>query len=237
MNPKRNEQPDCKHCQSRHYSVFCTLTEDYLTELNINKVCNVYKKGQIIFTEGNRPLGLFCINAGKVKISKLGNDGREQIVRFAKDGDIIGYRAILSNENYTASATTLDETAICFIPRDIFLTFLQHDAAYAMRIMKLLSGDLKNAETKMTELAQKPVKERVAEVLLMLKEFYGYEKDNATINVMLTREDLANIVGTATETLIRLLSEFKYDRIIDLDGKKIKIINPNKLIKTANLMD
>lgn len=234
---KVNEQPLCEQCQSRHSSIFCSLTDEHLGELSLNKVCNQYRKGQIIFSEGNRPLGLFCVNKGKVKISRTGNEGREQIVRFAREGDIIGYRALLSGENYTGTATTLDDSSICFIPRDIVMNLLNQNAEMAMRIMKLLSSDLKNAESRMTELAQKPVRERVAEVILMLKEFYGTEKDNSTINISLTREDLANIVGTATETLIRLLSEFRHEKLIDLTGKKIKVLNNQALIKCANISD
>lgn len=237
MGNKIFEQPNCKHCQSRHHSVFCVLMDDDLTELNINKVCNVYKKGQTIFSEGNRPLGVFCINQGKVKISKMGNEGREHIVRFAKDGDLIGYRAILSNENYTASALALDDTSICYIPKDVFLMLLQKNKRLSMQIIQLLSSNLKFAENKMTELAQKPVRERLAEVLLMLKEFYGLEKDNATINVQFSREDLANIIGTAMETVIRLLADFKKDKLVDLDGKKIKLLNPIKILKIANIAD
>lgn len=234
---KNPEYPDCKNCGKRHQSVFCNLNAEHLTELNINKNYNFIKKGQVIFSEGNRPLGLYCIYSGKVKISKSGEEGRDHIVRFAKNGDIIGYRAILSGENYTASAIALDDSEICFIPKDIFLGLVQSGSDLSIKIMKLLSKDLKTAESKMTELAQKPVRERIAEILLMLKEFYGFEKDNATLNVILSREDLANIVGTATETLIRLLSDYRQQKIIDLQGKKIKILNLSKLTNIANLID
>jgi CRP/FNR family transcriptional regulator len=103
--------------------------------------------------------------------------------------------------------------------------------------MKLLSDDLRKAEMSITHLAQKPVRERLAEALLFIKETYGFEDDNATINLKLSREELANLVGTATETVIRLLSEFKSDRIISLEGKKIKILNLQELVHTANLDD
>jgi CRP/FNR family transcriptional regulator len=104
-----------------------------------------------------------------------------------------------------------------------------------MEILKMLSIELRKAEQMITDLAQKPVRERMAEALLFLKETYGFEADNQTINVVLSREDIANLVGTATETAIRLLSEFKHDAIVAFEGKKIKLINMDKLIHIANL--
>ena len=103
--------------------------------------------------------------------------------------------------------------------------------------MQLLSQDLKLAEHRITELAQKPVRERMAETILMLKEFYGYEADNKTINALISREDIANITGTATETAIRVLSDFRNERMIDLKAKKIRILNTNMLLKAANVFD
>jgi CRP/FNR family transcriptional regulator len=114
---------------------------------------------------------------------------------------------------------------------------LQKDGVLSMEIMKLLSDDLRKAETSITHLAQKPVRERLAEALLFIKETYGFEEDNITINLKLSREELANLVGTATETVIRLLSEFKSDNMIALEGKKIKIIDLDELVQTANIDD
>jgi CRP/FNR family transcriptional regulator len=166
----------------------------------------------------------------------MGDEGKEQIVRLAKSGDIVGYKALLSGDRYSATATALEDCNVCFIPREIFLVILQKDAALSFEMMKVLSDELKKAEEKITHLAQKPVRERVAETILFLKETYGLYADNH-VNVSLTREEIANLVGTATETAIRLLSEFNKDHIIELSGKKIKILDQNKLIKTANLFD
>nr|MBP6660142.1 Crp/Fnr family transcriptional regulator [Chitinophagales bacterium] len=163
-------------------------------------------------------------------------EGKEQIVRMAKPGDIIGYKALLSGDRYSATAAALEDCNVCFIPREIFLVILQKDASLSFEMMKLLSNELKRAEEKITHLAQKPVRERVAETILFLKETYGLDTENQ-INVALSREEIANLVGTATETAIRLLSEFNKDHIIELNGKKIKILDQNKLVKTANLFD
>lgn len=194
-----------------------------------------FKKGQVIFSEGGHPLGLFCINDGKVKIEHSGVDGKEQIVRMAKGGDVLGYRALLSNERYNASAVALDDTDVCFIPKDPFFNVLKTSPGLSLDIIKMLSSELRKAEETITDLAQKPVRERMAEALLFLKETYGFEEDGQTINVILSREDIANLVGTATETAIRLLSEFKKDGIVESVGKKLRIANIEKLIKTANI--
>ncbi|HQV00201.1 MAG: Crp/Fnr family transcriptional regulator [Bacteroidia bacterium] len=234
---KNNPHPECHQCQVRFKSVFCDLGKEDLDTINNNKGCNTYQKGQIIFYEDAIPHGLFCINNGKVKVSQAGEAGKEQIVRLAKEGDILGYRALLSGEKYSCSATALDTTSICFIPKQTFFGLIDKNANLSKEILKLLSHDLRKAEHKITDLAQKPVRERLAEALLFLKETYGLEPDDATLDVVLSREEIANIVGTATETTIRLLSEFKQDKMIDLKGKKITFLNLPSLIKTANIND
>lgn len=230
------EHVDCKHCSNRFNSVFCKTEHDRMQEIEALKICSSFKKGESIFREGSYASGVYCINAGKIKLAMMGSEGKEQIVRMAKPGDIIGYKALLSGDRYSATATAIEDCNICFIPREIFLVILQKDASLSFEMMKLLSNELKHAEEKITHLAQKPVRERVAETILFLKETYGIDKDNQ-INILLTREEIANLVGTATETAIRLLSEFNKEHIIELSGKKIKILDSDKLVRTANLYD
>jgi CRP/FNR family transcriptional regulator len=227
----------CQACESRLSSVFGKAKKEHLEEINIQKVCNVYKKGQTIFHEGAHPFGVYCVNTGKVKLSHLGDDGKEQIIRLLREGDITGYRALLSGDRYGASAIALEDTHVCFIPKELFISTLKNDAGLAFELMKLLSDELHRAELQVTHLAQKPVRERLAETLLFIKETYGYEEDGVTLNIRFSREEIANLVGTATESTIRLLSEFKKDGIVELEGKKIKILKQSELIRTANLQD
>ncbi len=231
------DHTQCQYCAHRFTSVLCKAKSEFLEEINLQKVCNTYKKGQVIFHEGAYPFGVYCINEGKIKLSHLGDDGKEHITRLLKGGDIMGYRALLSGDRYGSSAIALEDTQVCFVPKDLFVHALKHDAGLAFEMMKMLSDELHKAEVKITHLAQKPVRERLAETLLFIKETYGFEQDGTTLNVRLSREEIANLVGTATESTIRLLSEFKKDGIIDLDGKRIRIMKVKDLVRTANLQD
>lgn len=232
-----SDQTECRFCNKYLGEIFSAATPEHLAEITNAKECKVYRKGQVIFHEGAHPYGIYSINTGKVKLSHSGDEGREQIIRLVKPGDLIGYKALIDNEPYTATATVLEDSAVCFIPRDIFLQVLQTNAALSLKMMQILTSELRRAETKITHLAQKPVRERLAETLLTLKETYGLEEDEQTINVTLSREEIANLVGTATESAIRLLSEFKKEKVIDLTGKKIRILRLQQLIKMANLQD
>jgi CRP/FNR family transcriptional regulator len=227
----------CQSCAQRFTSVFCKAKQEFITEINEQKICNIYKKGQTLFNEGSYPFGVYCINDGKVKLSHLGDDGKEQIIRLLRGGDVLGYRALLSGERYSASAIALEDTQVCFIPKELFISVLKNDTGLAFEMMKLLSDELHKAEVKLTHLAQKPIRERLAETLLFIKETYGFEADGITLSVRLSREEIANLVGTATGSTIRLLSEFKKDGMVELDVKKIKILRQKELIKTANLQD
>jgi len=234
---KKFQPPSCETCKSRFDSVFCMLDEEELGSLSNSKHCNYYLRGQTIFNEGNQPMGLFCINTGKVKLSQAGFEGKEQIIRLAKDSDILGYRALISGEAYSATATVIEDSKICLIPKDVFYELVQHNSKMTSGIMKLLADELKDAEDKITNIAQKPVLERLAETLLMLKEYYGVEDNDNSLNITITREEIANIVGTATETVIRLMSDLRKEGMIKLDGKRIRIVKSDALLKLANLYD
>lgn len=233
---KKPDMPHCETCGSRDRSVFCGLTSGETSEIDSSKGCNFYDKGQFIFHEGNRINGIYCINKGKVKLFQIGAEGKEQIIRFAKEGDIIGYRALLSEEPLSASAATLEEATVCFIPKSQIFKILQSNPNFNFKMLKLLSHELGEAARIITDLAQKPVRERLAESLLLLKDTFDLDEEK-NIQVKLSREELANIIGTATESVIRLLSEFKKDKLIEVDGRNIKLLNIPALTKTANIFE
>ena len=229
--------PSCFQCNARYHSIFNELSSLELEALDDFKTCQKFKKGEVIFEEGAYPHGVHCINSGKVKVSQSGADGREQIIHLSKNGDVLGYRAVLGGDKYSCSAVALEDSAICFIPTKVLIALIEKDPKLAFNIIHLFSNELKAAERGITNIAQKSVKERLAQGLLLLKESYGLEDDNKTINIRITREELANIVGTARETVTRLLFDFEKEGTIALEGKKIKILDQSKLVRLSNIFD
>ncbi len=227
----QSKKPYCANCDKRINSILRDLDDYAVENLDSSKACYVYKKGQVIFSEGIPPTGLFCIHKGRVKVYKSGDEGREKIVRLAGDGDVIGYRALLTGEPSTVSAAALDESVVCCIPPDTFFKLLRANGRFSMRIIELLSAELGRAEEQIVRIAQRPVRARLAEALLLLKETYGTEDgDSSTLSVRLSREELAGIVGTAIETLVRTMAEFKKRQIISTEKKKIRILDLPRLI-------
>ena len=216
------------------HPVFRHLTEEEKELVNYEKDCSYSKRGEVLFHEGKKMTGFYFINTGIVKVYKTGIDGKEQIIAFAKRGDILGYRSILSNENACSTSKIIEEGIICFLPAHILVDLVKANHSFSFEIMKLACQELGEANSYITDIAQKTVRERLAEVLIMLKNKFGISPDN-TLQISLTREELANIVGTATESVIRLLSEFKSDGLVDLVGRKIKILDIQRLTKLGNV--
>lgn len=228
---------NCKECGNCKISVFSDLKDEEFDTLNFEKSIVHLHKGQVLFLQDTKPHGLYCVKKGKIKVFKRGSEGKEQIVRLANDADIVGYRAFLSDENYQCGAAALEETTLCYVPRQTLVGIMDSNVSIYKKMLGQLSEDLKNAESKISDLAQKPVRERVAEALLMLKTKYGVDENTGGINVSLSREELANMVGTATESLIRILSDFKKEGMIELESKKIRIVDFEHLYATAHLYD
>ncbi|MDK2978953.1 MAG: family transcriptional regulator, polysaccharide utilization system transcription regulator [Bacteroidales bacterium] len=229
----RDQIPSCENCINNIDSIFKHLSPEEHLKVEQEKVCNSYKRGSIIYHEGSRTNGFYCINSGVLKIYKTGIDGREQIIAFAKKGDIIGYRSILSNELACSSAKVIEDAILCFIPGETLISLVKTNGNFSIAMMQQTCKELGEANSFITDIAQKTVRERLAEVLLNLKEIFDLD-EGQILQISLTREELANIVGTATESVIRLLSEFKQDRLIDLNGRKIKILDIKRLEKISN---
>ncbi|UCG28885.1 MAG: Crp/Fnr family transcriptional regulator [Bacteroidales bacterium] len=229
-----HNSPVCDVCSTEFNPIFKHLTKGELERFNYEKTCTSHSRGDIIYNESSRINGCYCVHSGIVKIYKTGIDGKEQIIRFAKPGDIIGYRSILSNELACTSAKILEDSILCYISSELLISLVKNNGNFSMEIMKLTCKELGEANAYITDIAQKTVRERLAEVLIHLKDNFGLDHENI-LRIYLTREELANIVGTATESVIRLLSEFKNDRLIELNGRKIKILDGGGLRKIANL--
>jgi CRP/FNR family transcriptional regulator len=205
-----------------------------LDVIDEHKECVKYKKGEVIFPEGTTPRGMYCIKKGVVKVSKMTSQGKEQILFLSQPYDFLGYRALIGEELYNASATALEDSSVCFIPKADFLEILHRNPAFFNKMIKKVCAQLGIMEQNLTIIAQKSVKERLATTLIMLKESYGMDGDQSTlIDIRLSREEIANVVGTATETVIRLLSSFKSDGLIEFDGKRIRVLNELELKRIA----
>ncbi|KAB2915982.1 MAG: Crp/Fnr family transcriptional regulator [Bacteroidetes bacterium] len=227
-------QISCINCQSLAVSVFATLTCRELEELNAYKVSKIVKKSRIIFNEGEKAGGLYCVHEGRAKVYRTDIDGQEQIVRLAKEGDILGYRSLLGNEYYQATAQTLQECTICFIPKGHLYAMLERNVMLPLKIMEKLSHDIGFAEKRGFDFITKTSHERLAEGLILLMKSFGTTKDGY-INIVLTREDLGKLMGMATETVIRALKDWESQKIISLYKKMIRIENHEELLKIANI--
>jgi len=236
MSKSNIKIPSCIDCENKS-NIFCSLSRDEKDDLGTNKVNNFYKKGQTIFYEGNQSHGLFCVYTGKIKLSKLSENGKEQIIRFAKKSDILGYRSLFSNEPYQATAVALEDSYICLLSKDKIFELLKSNPKMSWKTLLLLSNDLKNAENNLTNLAQKTVIERIAEALLLLHSTFGFENETTFLDVRLTRTEIGEIASTTTETTIRTLAKLKKEGLIVLNGKRIGIPNTSRLANVANIID
>ena len=192
-------------------------------------------KNEIVYYENDMPLYFMCLLKGKIKIYKEGVGGRSQIVRVVRPVQYFGYRAYFAEESYVTSAAAFESSVVCLIPMKIVEQILKSNGSLAMLLIRLLSVDLGVSDRRVVNLTQKHIRGRLAESLIFLKESYGLEEDGATIGVYLAREDLANLSNMTTSNAIRTLSVFEKERILSLDGRKIKIIDEERLQKISRI--
>jgi CRP-like cAMP-binding protein len=222
----------CEQCIVREFSSLKALKKDELLKIADCKTSYTIKKGDTIFSEGEQVNGIFCIKDGVCKLSKLSQNGKEQIVKLITKGELLGQRSMISDEAVNLSAVALEDMEVCFIPKVDIMGFFDKNNQFSMNVMKNICGDLKESEAHTVSMAQKTVKERLAETLLYLETSFGKNEDGS-LHIQLSRDELAGMIGTATESCIRLLSEFKKLNLIALSGKSITIIDSAKLKKLA----
>lgn len=222
----------CDQCIVRQLTSLKALNKDEVIKLANSKTTYTIKKGDPIFEEGEITNGVFCVKDGIGKLSKLSANGKDQIVKLVKSGELLGQRSMISNEPANLSAKALDDMEVCFIPKTEIINFFNQNNQFSMNVMKTICEDLKDSDNHTVSLAQKTVKSRLAETLLYLHDTFGENKDN-TLKIQLSRDELASMIGTATESCIRLLSDLKKLDVIELIGKKIILKNINALKKMA----
>jgi len=223
----------CEQCIVRQFSSLKALGKEELLRMAECKTSYTIKKGEPIFEEGETTNGIYCIKEGVCKLSKLSSNGKDQIVKLVKPGELLGQRSMITDEPANLSAVALEDIEVCFIPKTEIMQFFNQNNNFSMNVMKTICGDLKDADEHMIDMAQKSVKERLAGTLLYLEETFGIDKDG-TLQLQLSREELAGMIGTATESCIRLLSELNKSDIIELVGKKIKIKDKLKLKRLSS---
>jgi len=213
-----------------------TCQQEELELISTSKISQCYKKGQPIFQNGNRLPGLYCIHQGKVKISRASGDGKEQIVRLAREGDALGYRSLMVGHTATSSAVALSDCVVCMIPRTDFFSIIEQNPQFSSALTQLLAKDLGKMEERMMHAAYKPVRGRLAEALLLLNELFQPVTE-MRFSIPITREDLAALTGTAKETASRLVSEFRDEGLLYTRGSRITILNVEKLMQVSSLYD
>jgi CRP-like cAMP-binding protein len=204
-----------------------------LKELSEERTLKVYRKKEEIYREDGYPRGIYFLNKGKVKTSKSGESGKELITGLYKDGDFFGYFALLGEEQYNDSATALEDSEIYHLPKEIFFDLVYKNAAVSRKFLKMLSDNLHEKENQLVKLAYNSVRKKVADALVVLYDRFKKENDQL-FNIQISREDLAKIAGTATESTIRTLSDFKDERLIDIHAGKITVLNYIKLANIKN---
>jgi CRP/FNR family transcriptional regulator len=224
---------DCSQCPARGHTPLVALDSVELSAISRDKGCRSYERGEIIYHADDRPTGIFCIYQGTVKLYKLGRDGTEHIVGLVRNGDIMGYRAFLGGDTYGVYAEPLDSVRLCHIPGVSLLPMLSSNYGLSHRVMTLLASDLRAAEDKVVDMAQRSVRERLAEALLMLKQTFGVDDKGGAINTRVTRGELAGIVGAALESVSRQLSGLREEGMVELVGRKIRIVDDRALLEIA----
>lgn len=216
-------------------SIFTNFPEEDYAEMTRHAREEKYRKGQTIFRDGSIPSGIYYILEGKVKKSKVNNYQKEQIIYVANAGEIIGYHAVLSVERYPDSATALEDCTLLFIPKEDFTGVLEQSPLLSARLLKMLSHEFTVLSNSITIFAQRPVRERLAITLIVLREkFKKGMQVGEPININMSREDIASMAGTTRENVVRLLREFKDEQLIESHGRKICIMDIKKMVAVSN---
>jgi CRP-like cAMP-binding protein len=212
----------CEQCIIKQFNSLRALGKDDLIRISGCKTSKFIKKGEILFREGESINGVYCVKDGVCKLSKLSANGKDQIVKLVVRGDLIGQRSLVTDEKSNLTAIALNDMEICFIPRNEIINDLTNNANFSLDMLQEMAKELRVADNIIVDMAQKSVKQRLADVLIYLYETFNTD-EKGFLGVMLSREDYASLVGTATESAIRILSQFKKEGLISTTGKHVKI--------------
>src|SRR5690606_11233428 len=223
----------CENCIVRQFNSLRAMSKEELKRVSDSKTTVHLKKGDTLFGEGDKLKGVYCLRSGVSKLSKLSVNGRDQIVKLASKGEVLGQRSVISEESTNLSAVAVSDMEVCFIPKENITHTLLKNPNFGLEVLRHLAQDLKEADDVIVEISQKTVKQRLAKVFLQLRNNFGEDRDGF-LQLTLSREDISNVVGTATESCIRMISEFKKAGYIRTSGKKIGIKDERSLMELAD---
>jgi CRP-like cAMP-binding protein len=225
---KEENDSRCEQCIIRQFNALRAMSKEELKKVSDSKITRKIKKGESIFEEGEKLNGVFCVRNGVSKLSKLSANGKDQIVKLATKGEVMGQRSIIAEEHSNLSAVAVNDMEVCYIPKESIVHTLKSNPDFTVEVLRHMAHDLREADDVIVNMSQKTVKQRVAEAFLYLKNNFGEDKDGFLL-LTLSREDIANVVGTATESCIRIISEFRKKGFLKTSGKRIGIADERKL--------
>jgi len=218
----------CENCIIRQFNSLRAMSKEELKKVSDTKSAKTIRKGDILFEEGEKLNGVYCVRSGISKLSKLSANGKDQIVKLATKGEVLGQRSVIAEESANLSAIAVDDMEVCFIPKEAIVNTLHQNPNFTFEVLRHMAHDLREADDVIVNMSQKTVKQRIAEAFLYLKNNFGEDEDGY-LRLVLSREDIANVVGTATESCIRIISEFKKNGLLKSSGKKLGITDSKKL--------
>jgi CRP-like cAMP-binding protein len=216
-------------CNLKSCSLCLSCNKEWLPAIDANRKVYYYKKGELLFKEGEEVKGIFFINSGLVKVHKRWDDEKEMILRFANDGAIVGHRGLGGDTIYPVSGTALNNTEVCFVDIDFFTATLKTNPDYLYQLMLFFATELKESEKRMRNMAHMSAKGRIAYALITLQQKFGIDSDGY-LNIVLSRQDIASYTGTTYETLFKMMNEFTIENTLRFFVKKIEILDITKLV-------
>jgi CRP/FNR family transcriptional regulator len=236
MTSKNNSFTNCRACIARGISIFCgALTDEELNEFMEIKKVHIYDKHDIIFHEETPSHGIYILCSGRIKLTNSSRFGQQQILKIVSGGEIIEKNGLYNTGKHTVTAETLEKSEVTFFEREDFLNLLKRHSDLSLRLINVLSQELEQAQQKINQLTFKDAKGRLALILLDLAKSYGVKNsEGVVLGIALKREEIAEMTGMTLETAVRLLSQFKKDRIIKVKGKQITLLNQQKLQTLSN---
>lgn len=217
-------ESSCMNCWVKNLSLLKDLSHEELEVVNEQRTSKSYKAGEIIFEEGEQPDGLYCLHTGKVKIVKSGIQDNAPIVALKKPVNFFGLQSLMLQKPHSVTAVALEPCTVCIIKKDNFLKVAKNNSDLSFKIMQLLSQELEEADARMVSLTQKHLRARLADALLLLRQQYGTNPDNQTLDIQMKRADLAALANMTPANAIRILSDFSKENLLEIDKRKIKIL-------------